>query len=72
VALVIPNPTKDMIKRVETIFYKFVWGKGSEKVKREDCKLPVKSGGIWCFFGQLLSFHGLEDFWKLKHFGQNY
>ena len=46
VALVIPNPTKAMIKRVESIFFKFIWGKGSEKVRREDCKLPVKSGGL--------------------------
>ena len=46
VALVIPNPTKAIIKRVESIFFKFIWGKGSEKVRREDCKLPVKSGGL--------------------------
>ena len=37
VALVIPNPKKDMIKRIETIFYKFIWGKGSE---RSDAKMP--------------------------------
>ena len=33
-----------MIKRVESIFYKFVWGKGSEKVRHEDCKLQIYYG----------------------------
>ena len=32
IALVLPNPTKEMIKRVESAFYTFLWGKGkSEK-----------------------------------------
>ena len=46
IALVIPNPTKEKIKRIESIFYKFFWGKGSEKVRRDDCKLPVHHGGL--------------------------
>ena len=46
IALVIPNPSKDMIKRIETIFYQFIWNKKSEKVRREDCKLPAKNGGL--------------------------
>ena len=46
VALVIANPTRDMIKRIENIFYSFIWGNGSEKVRREDSKLPVNMGGL--------------------------
>jgi hypothetical protein len=47
IALVMPNPTKEMIKRIENIFYKFIWGdQKSEKVRREDTKLPVKLGGL--------------------------
>ena len=47
IALVLPNPTKEMIKRVESAFYTFLWGKGkSEKVRREDTKLPVTYGGL--------------------------
>ena len=46
VALVSPNPTKEMVKQIETIFYQFIWNKKSEKVRRDDCKLPVKLGGL--------------------------
>ena len=46
VALVIPNPTKQMFKKLETILYKFLWGNKSEKVSREDTKLPEKLGGL--------------------------
>ena len=60
VALVIPNPTKDMIKRVDSIFYKFIWGKGSEKVRREDAKLPVKEGG--------LGMPDIQNFWTAFKF----
>ena len=35
-----------MIKRIENIFYSFIWGNGSEKVRREDSKLPVNMGGL--------------------------
>ena len=45
-ALVITNPSKSMIKRIEGIFFKFLWGNGSEKVRREDTKLPIKLGGL--------------------------
>ena len=58
IALVIPNPTKQMFKRIETAFFKFLWGGKSEKVSRQDSKLPVKMGGLgmpdvekfWCAF----------------------
>ena len=47
IALVMPNPSKVMITNIETIFFKFIWGSGkSEKIKREDTKLPVRFGGL--------------------------
>ena len=46
VALVVPNPSKDKIKRIETVLYRFLWGGGSEKIRREDSKLPPRYGGL--------------------------
>ena len=46
IALVLPNPTKDMVKRIESMFYRFIWGGKSEKVRRDDTKLPIKYGGL--------------------------
>ena len=46
VALVIPNPNKDMLKQLNTLFFQFIWDKKSEKVSREDAQLPVKLGGL--------------------------
>ena len=46
IALVIPNPRKDMISNLTNMIYKFIWGSGSEKVRREDAVLPVKLGGL--------------------------
>ena len=46
VALVVPNPSKNFFKKLESIFYKFLWKKGSEKVCRQDTKLPEKLGGL--------------------------
>ena len=46
VALIIPNPTKQMFKQIETIFFKFLWNNKSEKVSREDAKLPENFGGL--------------------------
>ena len=65
IALVIPNPSKNMIKRVNSLFFNFIWGGGSEKVNREDAMLPGKFGGLGrCHtlksFGRLSSFPGLD------------
>ena len=46
IALVLPDPSKDMVKRIESMFYRFVWGGKSEKVRRDDTKLPIKYGGL--------------------------
>ena len=40
VALVIPNPSKQMFKQIESVFFKFLWHNKSEKVSREHAKLP--------------------------------
>ena len=45
-ALVVPNPSKEMINKLNTLFFKFIWGNGSEKVRRDDGKLSVKYGGL--------------------------
>ena len=46
IALVISNPSKNMFKHIETIIFKFIWNKKSEKVSRDDAKLPAKLGGL--------------------------
>ena len=55
VALIIPNPTKQMFKQIEMIFFKFLWNNKSEKVSRDDAKLPEKFGG--------LNMPDIEQFW---------
>ena len=72
-ALVVPNPSKEMLKKIDTMFFKFIWGNGSEKVRRDDCKLPIKYGGIgapdvfnfWMSFkfSWLRRFLDSESFW---------
>ena len=46
IALVMPNPSKDMIKKIENMFFRFIWDGKSEKVRRQDAKLPYKEGGL--------------------------
>ena len=55
VALIIPNPSKQMFKQIETTFFNFIWNKKSEKIRREDAKLPEKQGG--------LNVPDVEQFW---------
>ena len=55
VALIIPNPSKQMFKRIERVLFKFLWNNKSEKVSREHAKLPEKLGG--------LNFPDIESFW---------
>ena len=49
-----------MFKQIETIFYKFIWNNKSEKVSREDTKLPEKMGG--------LNVPDIEKFWMAFKF----
>ena len=46
VALVIPSLSSAKIKKLEKIFFDFIWCKKSEKVRRDDTKLPQKVGGL--------------------------
>ena len=46
IALVIPNPSKQMFKRIESILIRFLWNNKSEKVSRYDAKLPENMGGL--------------------------
>ena len=55
VALVIPTLSKNMLKEIEGVFYKFIWNAKSEKVRRKDAELPAKYGG--------LSMVCVKDFW---------
>ena len=43
-ALVVPSPSKQMLKQIECLFFKFIWSNKSEKVSREHAKLPEKFG----------------------------
>ena len=54
-AQVIPNPNKTMFKHIESIFHKFIWNNKSEKIRRDDAKLPVNLGG--------LNVPDIEQFW---------
>ena len=54
-ALVVPNPSKQMFKQIETMFFRFIWNNKSEKVSREHAKLTEKCGG--------LNVPDVEDFW---------
>jgi hypothetical protein len=60
IALVIPNPSKQMFKRIETIFFRFLWNNKSEKVCRDDAKLPEILGG--------LNVPDVEKFWTAFKF----
>ena len=46
VALIVPNPSKQMFKQIENIFFRFIWNNKSEKVSREHAKLPERMGGL--------------------------
>jgi hypothetical protein len=32
--MVLPNPTNDFFKRLETMIYQFIWGGGNDKIKK--------------------------------------
>ena len=44
--MIIPNPSKQMFKEIDKLLFNFLWGNKSEKVRREDSKLPEKLGGL--------------------------
>ena len=42
----LPSPIKKMILQINGLLYKFLWGGGREKLKRELIDLPKEKGGI--------------------------
>ena len=60
IALVIPNPSKDMLKRLNSTFHHFLWDNKSEKICRLDAKLPLTYGGI--------AMPDIASFWKAFKF----
>ena len=76
IALVIPNPSKQMFKRIETIFFRFLWNNKSEKVCRDDAKLPETLGGLNIpdieNSGLPLNSPGSADCLQQSHFGQKF
>ena len=45
-ALVLPDTDKDLIKKLETSLFAFLWDNKPDKIRRDDSKLEQKQGGI--------------------------
>ena len=45
-ALVLPDTDKDLIKKLETSLFAFLWDNKPDKIRRDDTKLEQKQGGI--------------------------
>ena len=43
--LALPNPPGDLIKRLERIFYKFLWNSGPDRIKRSVIIKKINAGG---------------------------
>ena len=44
--LALPNPPGDFIKRLERLFFKFLWNAGPDRIKREVIVKDLKAGGL--------------------------
>ena len=44
--LALPNPLEDLIKRLDKIFYKFLWNSGPNRIKQTEIIKDVKAGGL--------------------------
>ena len=44
--MTLPSPKPDKLKQINTIFYKFLWGNGPDKVKREIICQDYQHGGL--------------------------
>ena len=42
----LPSPSKSLVKTINGMLYKFLWGGGREKLKRELLDIPKEKGGI--------------------------
>ena len=43
---VLPKPSQEMIKKIESIMFKFIWNNKRDKVKRATLKAKYKNGGL--------------------------
>jgi hypothetical protein len=44
--MVLPNPTNDFFKRLDTMIYQFIWGGGNDKIKRSVIIGKINQGGL--------------------------
>ena len=44
--LALPNPPGDLIKRLERLFYKFLWNSGANRIKRNVIIINMIVGGL--------------------------
>jgi hypothetical protein len=42
----LPNPTLDIIKQIETMFFYFVWNSKRDKIKRSVLTKSYEEGGL--------------------------
>ena len=44
--LALPNPPEDLIKKLDKIFYKFLWNSGPNRIKQTAAIKDIKAGGL--------------------------
>ena len=44
--LTLPNPSKETIKYIQNMFYKYLWSGGPDKIKRDIVTQPINKGGL--------------------------
>ena len=44
--MILPCPSREFMKQIEKIFFRFLWDRGREKIKREILYLRYKDGGL--------------------------
>ena len=44
--LALPNPPGDLIKRLDTLFFKFLWNSGPDRIKRNTIIKDMSAGGL--------------------------
>ena len=56
IALVTPELDYNYAKKLEIMFYKFLWNGKPDKIAREACKMPYSKGG--------LNMTSVQEFWN--------
>ena len=44
--MTLPDPDNDYVKKLETMFFKFIWGKGKDRIKRSVIINDIEDGGL--------------------------